>query len=178
MTRGASRPARLGVLAALLWVAAPIGASLPGCAASEPPNPPVPDGGSPAADPRRAEVVLPSRHRVIAEIADTPARVARGLMFRREVPEGEGMIFVFPGRDLHVFWMKNTLVPLDMIWLDDDGAVVHVEASVPPCRADPCPSYGPPRLSRYVLEVRAGTAAREGLALGDRLRISFPQAAR
>jgi hypothetical protein len=178
MTRGANRPARLGALATLIWLAGPLGAMLPGCAATERARPPAPEGDAESSDPRRAEVLLPSQRLVVAEIADTPERVARGYMFRRKVREGEGMIFVFPRADLHPFWMKNTRVPLDMIWLDDDGSVVHIEASVPPCRADPCPGYGPPRISRYVLEVRAGTAAREGLKLGDRLRISFPQAAR
>jgi hypothetical protein len=126
-------------------------------------------------DARRAEVRLPSGRLIVAEIADTPERIQRGYMFRREVGDGEGMIFVFPEPGIHSFWMKNTLVPLDMLWLEEDGRVIHVEASVPPCRADPCPGYGPPRKARYVLEVRGGTAAREGLVIGDRVRISFPQ---
>lgn len=178
MTHGAHRRAGLGALAVLIWLAAPLGASLPGCAASEPARPQAGEDGTPASEARRAEVLLPSRHLVVAEIADTPERVARGFMHRPKVRDGEGMIFVFPQADLHSFWMKNTLVPLDIIWMDDDATVIHIEASVPPCRDDPCPGYGPPRIARYVLEVRAGTAAREGLKLGDRLRISFPQQAR
>jgi hypothetical protein len=127
-----------------------------------------------AFDARRAEVRFPRGRTVAAEIADTPERVALGYMYRTEVGEAEGMIFVFPRPDVHPFWMKNTLVPLDMIWMDESFNVLHVQPSAPPCRADPCPSYGPPRKAAYVLEVRGGTAAREGLKAGDRLGVVFP----
>ncbi len=168
---------RRGLAAAtlLVWAsacaAAPDGTAAAPRGAGDAPRP------TPAAerDARRAEVRFPSGRLVVAEIADTPERVERGYMFRKEVGEGEGMIFVFSVADLHPFWMKNTLVPLDIIWMDEEFTVVHVEASVPPCKADPCPNYGPLRRSRYVLEVRGGTTAHEGLKVGDRLRISFPQ---
>ncbi|HEU4400778.1 MAG TPA: DUF192 domain-containing protein [Candidatus Polarisedimenticolia bacterium] len=129
-----------------------------------------------ARDARRAEVHFPTGRVVVAEIADTPARWEEGYMFRREVGENDGMIFVFPEAGVHPFWMKNTLVPLDMIWMDDAFTVIHVEAKVPPCTANPCPTYGPLRLARYVLEVRGGTVG-QGLKIGDRLRIAFPQSA-
>jgi uncharacterized membrane protein (UPF0127 family) len=125
---------------------------------------------------RRAEVRFPRGRAFAAEIADTPARWREGYMFRREVGENEGMIFVFPVADFHPFWMKNTLVPLDIIWMDDGFRVLHVETA-PPCRADPCPSYGPPRKARFVLEVRAGSAKQDGLKIGDQLRVSIPQPA-
>lgn len=127
-------------------------------------------------DARRAEVRFPHGRLFIAEIADTPERQQRGYMFRTDVGEQDAMIFVFPQADFHSFWMKNTLMPLDMIWMDDAFTVVHIEASVPPCKADPCPDYGPPRKARYVLEVRGGVTRRERLAIGDHLKISFPQA--
>lgn len=124
----------------------------------------------------RAEVRFPHGRVWAAEIADTPDRRERGYMFRREIGEGDAMIFVFPEDDVHSFWMKNTLVPLDMIWMDDDFTVIHIEASAPPCKADPCPGFGPPRKSRYVLEVKGGIVGREGLKIGDRMGISFPEA--
>ena len=124
---------------------------------------------------RRAEVRLPNDHVVIAEIADTPELQAKGYMFRREVGAGEGMVFLFPEPDLHPFWMKNTLVPLDIIWMDETRTIVSIEANTPPCKADPCPSYGPMRKTSTVLEVRAGTAAAEGLKIGQKLRITIPQ---
>ncbi len=96
-------------------------------------------------------------------------------MFRREIRDDQAMIFVFPEAGVHPFWMKNTLVALDMIWMDDAFTVIHLEIAAPPCAADPCPNYGPVRKARYVLEVRGGVAAHEGLKIGDRLQISFPQ---
>ena len=126
-------------------------------------------------DSRRAEVRFPNDFLVVAEIADTPERLQRGYMFRSEVREGEGMIFLFERPDFHAFWMKNTLVSLDIIWMDDAHTVVHLEANTPPCKADPCPSYSPIRKTSSVLEVRAGTAAAQGLKIGDRLRITIPQ---
>jgi uncharacterized protein len=62
--------------------------------------------------------------------------------------------------------MKNMKISIDMLWLDARGAVVHVEAAVPPCEAEPCPSYRPLKAARYVLELPAGDAARLGLAPG------------
>ncbi len=124
---------------------------------------------------RRAEVRFPNDHLVVAEIADTPERWQKGYMFRSEVREGEGMVFLFPQPDIHLFWMKNTLVPLDIIWMDDTRTIIHIEANTPPCKADPCPSFGPMRKTSAVLEVRAGTAAAQGLKSGDRLRITIPQ---
>lgn len=125
-------------------------------------------------DARRAEVRFPGGRIVAAEIADTAQRVATGYMFRTEVGEGEGMIFVFPRPDIHTFYMKNTLVPLDMIWMDESFNVLYIQPSAPPCKADPCATYGPPRKAAYVLEVRGGAVAREGLKVGDRLGVVFP----
>ena len=138
-------------------------------------------GGAPARTPDkardawRAEVRFPNGRLIAAEIADTPDRWERGYMFRREVRDGEGMVFVFPEPAFRPFWMKNTLVPLDIIWMDEQRTIVHIEANTPPCKADPCPSYGPLRKASTVLEVRAGTAAAAGLKVGDRLQISIPQ---
>jgi hypothetical protein len=163
--------------AAIIAAVAALGVATGACLAGSRGD--APGGPAPAAgkerEARRAEVRLPNDHLVVAEIADTPERWQKGYMFRREVREGEGMVFLFPQPDVHPFWMKNTLVPLDIIWLDETRTVVHIEANTPPCKADPCPSYGPMRKASAVLEVRAGTAATEGLKVGDRLRITVPQ---
>jgi uncharacterized membrane protein (UPF0127 family) len=80
------------------------------------------------------------------------------------------MIFLFPRNGDYPFWMKNTLIPLDIIWIDDQKRIVHVDHRVPPCKADPCPSYPPGAIARYVLEVAGGVAVRHGLANGQTLR--------
>ena len=104
------------------------------------------------------------------ELARTPAEQAQGLMFRESLPEKTGMLFLFPDRDTHHFWMKNTMIPLDMIWLDGAGKVIFVSADTPPCRADPCPSYGPKVPATSVLEIAGGKAIKEKIVIGSVLR--------
>jgi uncharacterized membrane protein (UPF0127 family) len=117
----------------------------------------------------RGEVVFPDKTVVTVEIADTPALQTRGLMFREHLGANEGMVFVFDEPGEHPFWMKNTLIPLDMIWLDADRRVLSIAHSVPPCRADPCPTYPHAGQAQYVVEVVGGFARRHGLKEGDRL---------
>ncbi len=105
------------------------------------------------------------------EVADTPAQHARGLMFRRCLKSDYGMLFVFSEEEMRSFWMKNTLVALDMIFLNNEKQVVGLQESVPPCAADPCPSYGSGLPARYVLELAGGTAKRLKLQIGDKIFI-------
>jgi uncharacterized membrane protein (UPF0127 family) len=105
------------------------------------------------------------------EIADTPEKHARGLMFRRCLKSDYGMLFVFAEEDIRSFWMKNTLVPLDMVFLNSDRQVVDLFDGVPPCRHDPCPSYTSALPARYVLEVAGGTAKKLKVKIGDRVFI-------
>jgi uncharacterized protein len=104
------------------------------------------------------------------DIADTPQDRERGLMGVESLGEDEGMLFVFEGDGVYQFWMKDTLIPLDMIWIDKGGRVVYVQKDAQPCEAEPCAVYGPPAGSAqalYVLEVAGGTAERLSLAVGD-----------
>jgi uncharacterized membrane protein (UPF0127 family) len=80
------------------------------------------------------------------------------------------MLFPYEPPQPTSFWMKNTLIPLDIIWLDEQKRIVYVGHDIPPCRADPCPSYPPNAKARYVLEVAAGVAAKHRLKVGDALR--------
>ena len=113
---------------------------------------------------------MPSREVYSVELARTPAEQAQGLMFRESLPEKTGMLFLFPDRDTHHFWMKNTMIPLDMIWLDGAGKVIFVSADTPPCRADPCPSYGPEVPATSVLEIAGGMAKKERVTVGSSLK--------
>lgn len=108
------------------------------------------------------------------EVAGTPQEQEMGLMFRTDLPADRGMIFPFtPARPVG-FWMKNTLIPLDMVFLRD-GVIREIIANVPPCSADPCPSYGPPFNVDIdqVIELRSGRAEELGLRRGDRLPVEF-----
>jgi uncharacterized protein len=99
------------------------------------------------------------------EIAANPAARARGLMGRREVPEGTGMVFLYPQDVAEAFWMKNTLVPLSIAFVAADGRVVSV-AEMTPCEADPCPSYAPAGPYRYAVELAAGAFPAAGVGEG------------
>jgi uncharacterized membrane protein (UPF0127 family) len=116
-------------------------------------------------------VVFPDGTKVAVEIAATDPVRMRGLMFRQYLAENEGMIFVFPKVGFYPFWMKDTLIPLDMLWLDADGRIVSIARSVPPCRADPCPEYSPRAEALYVVELRSGFARRHGVKTGDPLAL-------
>jgi uncharacterized membrane protein (UPF0127 family) len=115
--------------------------------------------------------VLPSGAVYSLELALTPEDQAQGLMYRESLPEKTGMLFLFPDNAPHGFWMKNTMIPLDMIWMDESGRVVYVSANTPPCKADPCPVYGPEGPARMVLEIAGGMAARENVTVGSTLKL-------
>jgi len=119
-----------------------------------------------AAAPPPPACTLPDGTRVALELALNEREWATGLMFRDSLPPTGGMLFVFTADDRRPFWMKNTFIPLDMLWLDAKGAIVAVRADVQPCRSDPCPTYDPGTTSRAVLEVNAGFAAAHGLRVG------------
>lgn len=120
------------------------------------------------------KVYTPDGRALTAELALTPEARARGLMFREKLLAGQGMLFVFEKEGIYPFWMKNTLLPLDILWLDAGRRVVHIETNVPPCPADPCPSYPPSRPALYVLELAAGGAKLYDLKLFDRLEFRLP----
>ena len=103
------------------------------------------------------------------EIADTQQKQALGLMFRDSMPADEGMIFLFPNEAPRSFWMKNTRIPLDIMYFDKDLKMVSISANTPPCRVSRCPSYPSSKPAMYVLELNAGTASELGVGPGDSL---------
>lgn len=102
------------------------------------------------------------------EVAADPASRARGLMGREQVPQGTGMVFLYPADVAEAFWMKNTLVPLSIAFVAADGRVVSV-AEMVPCKADPCPSYAPAGPYRYAVELAAGSFGAAGIGPGARV---------
>lgn len=105
--------------------------------------------------------------RLSVERAETPAEQAKGLMFRRELGPDQGMIFPFKTVRLASFWMKNTPLPLDIIFIRADGTIANIAANTTPYSLDPVPSDGP---VTAVLEIAGGRAAALGLAPGDMVR--------
>ncbi len=105
------------------------------------------------------------------EIADTSASRAQGLSGTTVLGPDEGMLFVFDSDGLHSFWMKDMLIPIDIIWTDAAGLVVHIEHSLSP---DTYPqTFTPPLPTRYVLEVPAGFATEHGIEVGSKLEFSL-----
>lgn len=105
--------------------------------------------------------------RFSVEIADTEATRARGLMFRESMPRGAGMLFIYDHPQVVAFWMRNTLIPLDMIFMEADGRVAHVHHEAVPL--DETPIWGGNRI-QYVLEINGGLARQFGIAPGSEMR--------
>src|SRR5262252_3549088 len=105
-------------------------------------------------------------HVFAVEMASTPEEQAKGLMFRRSLPEGQGMLFDFHEEQPTSFWMKNTYIPLDMIFIRADGRILRIAENTVPLSEALVPSGGP---VRAVLEVIGGTAKKLGIAPGDRV---------
>ncbi len=106
-----------------------------------------------------------------AEVAKNRFTIAKGLMFRKGLAENEEMLFVFNQEGIHSFWMKNTLIPLDIIWLDKDKKVVEITKNAQSCQSRKCQSYRNQQPAKYVLEINAGLAEKINLNIGS--EISF-----
>ncbi len=105
-------------------------------------------------------------HSFAVELAVTDAEREKGLMFRKELPMGQGMLFDFHQDQEVSFWMENTYIPLDMIFIQGDGRILRIEQNAKPLSTKLIPSNGP---VRAVLEVIGGTAAKLGIASGDKV---------
>lgn len=108
---------------------------------------------------------------IVVEIADDPSERAQGLMEREYLPPGIGMLFVYDASVHMVFWMKNTLIPLDILFFDEAGTFVS-RTTMDPCIADPCATYDSLGPARYALEVNRGEANTAQVGTGWILRVS------
>ena len=109
-------------------------------------------------------------HRFTVEVATTPAQMEQGLMFRQSLAPDAGMIFDYGAPSMSAMWMKNTLIPLDMLFVDAQGRVIGIHERAVPQSLDTIASPGP---ARAVIELNGGTAARLGIRAGD--KVVFPQ---
>jgi uncharacterized membrane protein (UPF0127 family) len=105
----------------------------------------------------------------IVEIADDYEKRAVGLMFRKDIPDNFGMLFVYAEEDYRGMWMKNTLINLDLIFMDSSKEIIDIIPDVPPCKADPCQTYVSKEKARYVLELKGGRSESLGLKKGSRI---------
>lgn len=107
------------------------------------------------------------------EVADTAAMHALGLMYRGRLEPDKGMLFVFDKEEVHGFWMKNTLIPLDIIWMDSEGEVLFIKENAQPCGSEECLATRPAVNALYVLEINAGKAKESGIDVGDRMELRY-----
>jgi hypothetical protein len=106
-------------------------------------------------------------HRFTVEVAETPAQMEQGLMFRRTMAPDAGMLFDYKTPTLATMWMRNTLIPLDMLFVDEQGRIVNIHERAVPQSLDVIAAAAP---VRAVIELNGGTAARLGIVPGDRVQ--------
>jgi uncharacterized membrane protein (UPF0127 family) len=124
-------------------------------------------GPARAADQHMLEIASKTGVHIFAvEIADTEVQREKGLMFRKNLPDGQGMLFDFKREQDVAFWMQNTYIPLDMIFIRGDGSILRIVENAEPLSTRLIPSGGP---VLAVLEVIGGTARKLGIAAGDRV---------
>ena len=116
--------------------------------------------------------VLINNKYLLVEVADSPEEREKGLMFRENLCENCGMLFVFEEVGKHSFWMKNTLIPLDMIFIDEEGVIVDILVA-DPCLEMPCKYYTPSEDVKYVLEVNKETSEINKFMIGDQATFYF-----
>ncbi|MEK7763450.1 MAG: DUF192 domain-containing protein [Nitrospirota bacterium] len=121
-------------------------------------------------------ITLPGGAIIQAELANTPQKRAEGLMYREHLADDRGMLFTFSQAETWVFWMKNTKIPLDLIWINEKKQIIHMEQRVPICTRtdDSCPQYRPNEGALYVLELAAGRAEELKLQRGSKLQFRVP----
>lgn len=105
-------------------------------------------------------------HRLRVEVAKSAAAQQRGLMYRQSLGKDRGMLFIFGEQGPLTFWMKNTMIPLDILFISSDLVIVDV-TTMHPCTIDPCPFYTSKRPAQYALEVNAGYARSQAIKTGD-----------
>tara|TARA_Y100000034_G_scaffold134759_1_gene204122 strand:- start:1770 stop:2219 length:450 start_codon:yes stop_codon:yes gene_type:complete len=115
-------------------------------------------------------VTADDKHDLKIEVADSDYELSQGLMGRKHLSENKGMLFVFGEEEQHRMWMKDTLIPLDMIFIAGNFKIVGIEHAYP-CLEDPCKVYDVERDSKYVLEVKGNYTVRNDINVGDRVNI-------
>lgn len=109
------------------------------------------------------------------EIASSFLTRMKGLMNRKFLANDAGMLFVFPDENKHAFWMKNTLIPLDIIWINEEKEIVYIAKNVQPCNNLICSSIYPDKPGKYVLEINGGKSDEIGLKIGDKAQFDLRQ---
>ncbi|MFN7263100.1 MAG: DUF192 domain-containing protein [Pseudobdellovibrionaceae bacterium] len=111
-------------------------------------------------------------HKLQVEVADSPDELQKGLMFRQQLDEGKGMLFVFPEEDIRAFWMKNTFIPLSIAYINSKKVIVDIQDMAPAksMMQSHFPSYPSSRPAKYALEVPQNWFNKKGIKVGDKIK--------
>ena len=107
----------------------------------------------------------------IVDVSDNSLERTQGLMFRSSLDENKGMLFIFESSGLYSFWMKNTLIPLDIIWINENLEIIDIQRDAQPCTSEVCKSYSLSSEALYVLEINSGLTEKYGMNIGDKVEI-------
>lgn len=107
------------------------------------------------------------------EIVSSQEKLSNGLMFRESLDENSGMLFIFPEENSHNFWMKNTLIPLDIIWINTDKEIIFIQHNAQPCLKEPCEIFTSDEKALYVLEINSGISEKIGLEVGEKVDLKL-----
>ncbi len=118
---------------------------------------------------------FPDGHAITAELAVTDEERQLGLMHREEINSDQGMLLAFESMNFYSIWMKNMKIPLDILWMDKEKRIVHIERDVPPCKEEPCATYTSRFPAIYVLELKAGSVNEHKLKMYDRVDFVLKQ---
>ncbi len=121
-------------------------------------------------EPVTLEIEFNEKFSINAEIADSEYLRSRGLMFREELDEKKGMLFVYDTEVKNGFWMKNTKIPLDIVFLSNDFEIVYILDNVQPCITANCESYMPDKFYKYAIEINGNLCEKYDIKLGDRVK--------
>lgn len=124
-------------------------------------------------DPKVTITTNDSKHNFNIEVADTFAAKAEGLMFRENLQKNNGMLFIYNSEGNRSFWMKNTLISLDMIFINSDLEIVSIQRNAQPCKDFICESYPSAKPAQYVLEINGGLSKELGINIGDKVKLKL-----
>lgn len=107
------------------------------------------------------------------EVAQTQEEREIGLMYRKNLGQNKGMLFIFPKEGIYSFWMKNTLIPLDIIWIDLDNKIIEISKNIKPCKNQDCELITPEKEVLYVLEINSGLSDKFNFSVGEKVEIKL-----
>ncbi|HOM33234.1 MAG TPA: DUF192 domain-containing protein [Candidatus Paceibacterota bacterium] len=123
---------------------------------------------------KKTEIFFPKQNiKIEAQLAQTILQQTKGLMNVKNLPENQGMLFVFLDESRKSFWMKNTYIPLDLIFISRDKKIVEIKENFEPCQQKNCPSYTSQKKAKYVLEVNGGFCQKHQIKEGDEVRFEI-----